>query len=61
LGNDKVQANGLKIDAGLEAIRKAYWKMGFVRVKVGTAPQFEDSTQRVTYHISIDEGRRSGK
>lgn len=51
-------ADGLKIDAGLAAIRQAYLKKGFKQAKVSAEPQFDDAARRVLYRITINEGPR---
>jgi outer membrane protein assembly factor BamA len=52
-------ADGLKIDAGLTAVRQAYWRKGYKQAKVSAEPQFDDTTRRVTYRITITEGPKS--
>jgi outer membrane protein assembly factor BamA len=49
-------ANGLKIDAGVNAVEKSYGKKGFLRARTRTEPTFDDVNRRVAYSISITEG-----
>jgi outer membrane protein insertion porin family len=49
-------ANGLKIDAGVEAVQKNYGKKGFLRARVATEPIFDDANRRVAYRLSLTEG-----
>lgn len=49
-------ANGLKIDKGIEAIKDAYGKQGYLAARLQPVPVFDDAASRVTYQISIDEG-----
>lgn len=49
-------ANGLKIDAGVQAVQKTYGKKGFLRARAKTEPVFDDANRRVAYNVSISEG-----
>jgi outer membrane protein assembly factor BamA len=50
-------ADGFKIEAGLQEVRKVYSRKGYVAVRTKEAFEF-DSTQRVTYRIAVQEGRQ---
>jgi outer membrane protein assembly factor BamA len=49
-------ANGLKLDAGLAAIRKAYGRKGRLTASVRAVPEFDDENRRVAYRIEVTEG-----
>lgn len=49
-------ANGLKFDQGLMAVRKAYLNQGFLEVAIQPVPEFDDSTQKASYKIAVNEG-----
>ena len=49
-------ANGLKFDKGVSAVMKAYGRQGYLDVRVRPAPEFDDSTQKVSYRIEVREG-----
>lgn len=49
-------ADGLKIDSGLDSVRGAYGKQGYIGLRLTLAPDFDDATRRVTYRINLNEG-----
>lgn len=49
-------ADGLKIDSGLKAVRKAYGRKGYLGLRMKDAITFDDATRRVTYQFTINEG-----
>jgi outer membrane protein assembly factor BamA len=49
-------ANGIKFDSGINAIRAAHGKLGFIRAVLTTTPVFEDAGRLVSYRISVNEG-----
>jgi outer membrane protein assembly factor BamA len=49
-------ADGLKIDNGLKAVRRAYGRKGYLGVRMKDAMTFDDATRRVTYEFTINEG-----
>ena len=51
-------ADGVKIDQGLKAVRKAYSGRGYMAVAFKESTEFDDSTKRVSYRISVTEGQR---
>lgn len=49
-------ANGLKIDKGLAAIKKAYGRRGYMERRLTPQPEFDELAARVTYRIAVNEG-----
>jgi outer membrane protein assembly factor BamA len=49
-------ADGEKIGAGFEAIQSAYGALGYIQASLRKEPFFDASTQRVRYHVAIEEG-----
>jgi outer membrane protein assembly factor BamA len=49
-------ADGLKIDHGVKAVRKAYGRKGYIAVRVKESPSFDDPAQRVAYRFTVSEG-----
>ena len=49
-------ANGLKIDKGLAAIRKAYGRRGYMERRLTLRPEYDEVAKRVTYKIVVNEG-----
>jgi outer membrane protein assembly factor BamA len=49
-------ADGVKFDSGLDIVRGAYGKKGFVGLRLTLAPDFDDAGRRVIYRIKLDEG-----
>ncbi|MDQ3259160.1 MAG: hypothetical protein M3R15_35730, partial [Acidobacteriota bacterium] len=49
-------ANGLKIESGLDAVRKAYARKGHLAARLSYAPEFDDATRRVVYRFDVTEG-----
>jgi outer membrane protein assembly factor BamA len=51
-------ADGLKIDAGLKNVAKAYGSRGYLSTEINQTPDFDDSAMLVTYRFKINEGSR---
>jgi outer membrane protein assembly factor BamA len=49
-------ADGMKIQAGIEATRGLYAERGYLDAKIDAAPKYDDASKRVSYAITIDEG-----
>lgn len=49
-------ANGLKIDKGLAAVRRAYGRKGYVERRLRPQPEFDEQARRVTFRIAVKEG-----
>lgn len=49
-------ADGLKIDNGIKAVRRAYGRKGYLAVRMKDALTFDDATRRVTYEFTVNEG-----
>ncbi|HSS19940.1 MAG TPA: POTRA domain-containing protein [Pyrinomonadaceae bacterium] len=49
-------ANGIKFDRGVVGVQKAYGQFGYIEARIRPQAEFDDSTQRVTYKISVSEG-----
>jgi len=49
-------ANGIRFDAGLAAVRKAYGRKGRLAARVTAVPSFDDENRRVSYRIEVAEG-----
>ncbi|MDQ3472738.1 MAG: hypothetical protein M3447_03280, partial [Acidobacteriota bacterium] len=49
-------ANGLKIDKGLTAIRKAYGRRGYMERRLTPRPEYDELAKQVTYKIAVHEG-----
>ncbi len=49
-------ANGLKIDSGLNAVRLAYGRQGYLERRLTPLPEFDEIADRVTYKIAVKEG-----
>jgi outer membrane protein insertion porin family len=49
-------ANGLKVDKGVLALRKAYGRKGYLGLRVRGAPEFDDENRSVSYRFRVDEG-----
>lgn len=49
-------ANGLKIDKGLDGVRKAYSRKGYLAPRLTPAPEFDDASRSVLYRFNVDEG-----
>lgn len=49
-------ANGLKIDAGWEAVQKLYGSRGYIDARVRPEPAYDDSALRVSFRTSVEEG-----
>jgi hypothetical protein len=49
-------ADGLKIDAGLQAAYIVYQKLGYVESQIVLTPAFDDVNRRVALNVAITEG-----
>jgi outer membrane protein assembly factor BamA len=49
-------ADGMKIEAGIEAARNIYSQRGFLDVKIEATPKFDEANKRVAYAVTVDEG-----
>jgi len=49
-------ADGLKIDAGLQATYIVYRKLGYVTLQMTPKPIFDDVKRRITVNVTITEG-----
>jgi outer membrane protein assembly factor BamA len=49
-------ADGLKIERGKEAARKAYARKGYLAPTLSAAPDFDDANRRVTFRFNVNEG-----
>ncbi len=49
-------ADGLKIDAGLQAAAIVYSKLGRIEAQIVPKPAFDDAKKRVTLNVTITEG-----
>jgi outer membrane protein assembly factor BamA len=49
-------ANAVKLAKGLNAVRRAYGRKGYLGVSVRPAPDFDDAARSVAYHFNINEG-----
>ena len=50
------QADGFKIDKGLKDVHKAYSRKGYIAMHIKESSEFNDASQRVTYHFAVQEG-----
>ena len=51
-------ADGVKIDAGLKNVAKAYAQRGYLTPTIKESAEFDDAASLVTYHFNISEGPR---
>jgi len=51
-------ADGVKIDAGLKNVAKAYAQRGYLTTTVNESAEYDDAASLVTYHFNINEGPR---
>jgi len=49
-------ANGLKIDKGIEAVRKLYRRKGYLQLSVKPTAVFDDQTNKVAFRLEVKEG-----
>lgn len=49
-------ADGMKIQAGIEGARGLYSERGYLDAKIEVTPNFDETSKRVGYAITIDEG-----
>lgn len=49
-------ADGVKIDKGLQSVRKAFGHKGYIAVRIKPAAEFDDEKQRVTFKMEVTEG-----
>jgi outer membrane protein assembly factor BamA len=52
-----ITADGAKIDKGLNAIKTAYLKQGYLDLKMTIETNFDESAGVANYHIVVDEGK----
>ncbi|MBO0727162.1 MAG: hypothetical protein J2P52_16270 [Blastocatellia bacterium] len=52
-----VTADGAKIDKGLNAIKTAYLKQGYLDLKMTVETNFDESSGVANYHIGVEEGK----
>src|SRR5262249_32716410 len=52
-----VTADGAKIDKGLNAIKTAYLKQGYLDLKMTVETNFDESAGVADYHIVVEEGK----
>jgi outer membrane protein assembly factor BamA len=52
-----VTADGAKIDKGLNAIKTAYLKQGYLDLKMTIETKFDESAGVANYHIVVEEGK----
>jgi outer membrane protein assembly factor BamA len=52
-----VTADGAKIDKGLNAIKTAYLKQGYLDLKMTVETNFDESAGLANYHIVVEEGK----
>ncbi|HEU0177721.1 MAG TPA: POTRA domain-containing protein [Blastocatellia bacterium] len=52
-----VTADGAKIDKGLNAIKTAYLKQGYLDLKMTVETNFDESAGVANYHIVVEEGK----
>jgi outer membrane protein insertion porin family len=52
-----VTADGAKIDKGLNAIKTAYLKQGYLDLKMTIETNFDESAGAANYHIVVEEGK----
>jgi len=51
-------ADGVKIDAGLKNIAKAYAQRGYLTPTIKESAEYDEAASLVTYHFSVTEGPR---
>jgi outer membrane protein assembly factor BamA len=51
-------ADGVKIEAGLKNVAKAYAQRGYLTTTVKESAEYDDAASLVTYHFNISEGPR---
>ena len=49
-------ANGLKLDKGLEAVRKVYGRKGYLQLGLKPTAVFDDPARKVAFRIEVKEG-----
>ena len=49
-------ANGIKIEAGWDAVRELYARQGYLDVDLKPVPKFDAAASKVTYAVSVTEG-----
>jgi outer membrane protein assembly factor BamA len=49
-------ADGTKIEAAWDAVRKAYMRLGYLDVNLNAAPQFDEGAHRAAYVVTVTEG-----
>jgi len=51
-------ADGIKLEAMWQSVRDAYSRLGYLDAAVTSEPQFSDSSNHVSYRVSIKEGKQ---
>jgi outer membrane protein assembly factor BamA len=49
-------ANVAKLAKGLNAVRRAYGRKGYLGVRLRSEPDFDDTARSVAYHFNVNEG-----
>jgi outer membrane protein insertion porin family len=49
-------AGSAKLEKGLEGVRRAYGRKGYLTARVEGAPEFDDANRRVLYRFNVTEG-----
>jgi outer membrane protein assembly factor BamA len=49
-------ADGMKIEATWDDLRKAYYRLGFLDLSMSVSPRFDEVAGRATYDVKIKEG-----
>ena len=49
-------ANTVKIEKGIERVRRAYGRKGFLNARVRESREFDDANRSVAYRFQVDEG-----
>ena len=49
-------ADGMKIEAAIEAARTLYSQRGYLDAKIDAVPKFDDAGKRVSYAVTVEEG-----
>jgi len=52
-----VTADGAKIDKGLNAIKTAYLKQGYLDLKMTVETNFDETARAANYHVVVEEGK----
>jgi outer membrane protein assembly factor BamA len=49
-------ASAVKLSKGLNSVRRAYGRKGYLGVRIKPEPEFDDDARSVTYHFQVTEG-----